>query len=142
MSEPLQQLLAAWGVSVEATGIVIVDHGSRVERSNELLNDVVDRFRAQMDWSIVEPAHMELAEPTIADAFAACVRQGAKLVVVHPYFLLPGRHWREDIPRLAAAAAADHEGVQIVVTPPLGIHDLMSEIMQDRIVERLRDRRS
>lgn len=142
MSEPLQQLLAAWGVSVEATGIVIVDHGSRVERSNELLNDVVDRFRVQMEWSIVEPAHMELAEPTIANAFAACVRQGAQLVVVHPYFLLPGRHWREDIPRLAAAAAADHEGAQFVVTPPLGIHDLMSQIMQDRIVECLRDRRS
>ena len=37
---------------------------------------------------IVEPAHMELAEPSIATAFARCVERGATTVVVFPYFLL------------------------------------------------------
>ena len=37
---------------------------------------------------------MELAEPSIEQAFDKCVAQGATFVVVHPYFLAPGRHSR------------------------------------------------
>ncbi len=118
---------------VGATGIVIVDHGSRRAASNELLLEVVALYAAQAPYAIVEPAHMELAEPSIATAFQRCVARGAKFVVVHPYFLLPGRHWDQDIPRLAAEAANQHPGVRYLVTAPLGVHPLMSHIIQDRI---------
>ena len=94
------------------TGIVIVDHGSRVAESNDMLLRVVELFKARTDYAIVEPAHMELAEPTIGQAFARCVERGARLIIVHPFFLLPGRHWREDIPRLTREAAAQHAGVR------------------------------
>ena len=53
---------------------------------------------------IVEPAHMELAEPSLETAFDACVAAGATTVVIAPYFLGPGQHWDRDIPALAAAA--------------------------------------
>ena len=76
---------------------------------------------------------MELAEPSIATAFARCVERGATTVVVFPYFLLPGRHWNEDIPRLAAAAARKHPGVRYLVTAPFGLHPLMAEVMRQRI---------
>ena len=82
---------------------------------------------------------MELAEPTIDDAFRRCVGQGAELIVVHPYFLSPGRHWKEDIPRMAAAASANHGGVRHLVTAPLGLHSAMLEIIHTRIVERLEE---
>ena len=80
---------------------------------------------------------MELAEPSIATAFARCVEQGATLVVVVPYFLAPGKHWHEDIPRLAAEAAAPHAGVDMSVAPPLGLHPLMLEVIDERIAEAL-----
>ncbi|QDU57049.1 Sirohydrochlorin ferrochelatase [Aeoliella mucimassa] len=76
---------------------------------------------------------MELADPTVAQAFAACVEQGAKTVVVFPYFLSPGRHWSQDIPRLAAAAAAEHPGVSHLVTAPLGLHSLICDVISERI---------
>ncbi len=76
---------------------------------------------------------MELAEPSIETAFDRCVQQGASLVVVHPYFLLPGRHWDQDIPRLAAAAAERQEGVSFLVTAPLGLHPRMADVIQQRI---------
>ena len=82
---------------------------------------------------IVEPAHMELAEPSIATAFDRCVTRGAKTVVVFPYFLLPGRHWHDDIPRLAAAAAQTHPGIRYLVTAPFGLHPLMNDVIRDRI---------
>jgi sirohydrochlorin ferrochelatase len=114
-------------------GIILVDHGSRREESNALLLDVVRDFAASSGYEIVEPAHMELAEPSIATAFARCVERGATTVIVYPYFLLPGRHWNDDIPRLAAAAAAKHPGVRYLVTAPFGLHPLMAEVMQQRI---------
>src|SRR4051794_9065814 len=114
-------------------GVILVDHGSRREESNALLLDVVQDFAANSGFEIVEPAHMELAEPSIATAFARCVERGATTEVVFPYFLLPGRHWNEDIPRLTAAAAAKHPGVRYLVTAPFGMHPLMAEVMQQRI---------
>ena len=90
------------------TGVIIVDHGSRLAESNQMLERLAKMFgeRFADRYQIVEPAHMELAEPSIATAFARCVERGATTVVVFPYFLLPGRHWNDDIPRLAAAAAS------------------------------------
>ena len=64
---------------------------------------------------------------------------GARRVGVVAYFLAPGRHWREDIPALAAAAAAQHQGIPFVVTPPLGLHPALVEIMHARIAEGLAD---
>ncbi len=114
-------------------GVILIDHGSRRDASNQLLLEVVALFRAQNDYRIVEPAHMEIAEPSLATAFERCVRQGAELVIVHPYFLLPGRHWDEDIPALAATAARDYPGIRYLVTSPLGLHPLMAEIIRTRI---------
>jgi sirohydrochlorin ferrochelatase len=78
---------------------------------------------------------MELAEPSIATAFGRCVEQGAMLVVVFPYFLGPGRHWSEDIPRLAADAASPYvgRGVRHLVTAPLGLHPLVLEVIDARV---------
>jgi sirohydrochlorin ferrochelatase len=114
-------------------GVILVDHGSRRDESNAMLLDVVREFQASSGFAIVEPAHMELAEPSIDTAFDRCVAHGATTIVVFPYFLLPGRHWNEDIPRLAAAAAQRHPGIRYVVTAPFGLHPLMSEIMRQRI---------
>ena len=116
-----------------ATAIIIVDHGSKRAESNEMLEQFVDVFRSQSSFMIVEPAHMELAEPSIATAFDRCVQRGAKRVVVSPYFLLPGRHWHQDIPALAAAAAAKHPGVDYLVAAPIGLHPLMAQVIQSRI---------
>ena len=116
-----------------ALGVIIVDHGSRRDESNAMLLDVVRNFAEATGMPVVEPAHMELAEPSIATAFDRCVERGARTVVVFPYFLLPGRHWSDDIPRLAAAAAKKHTGVRYLVTAPFAMHPLMAQVIQQRI---------
>lgn len=114
-------------------GVVIVDHGSRRKQSNDMLLEVVRRYAKHSRYRIVEPAHMELAKPTIAMAFDRCVARGARAVVVMPYFLLPGRHWDKDIPRLAAAAASKHPDVPFLVSAPIGLHPLMDDVIDARI---------
>lgn len=114
-------------------GIVIVDHGSRREDSNRMLEEFVKRYAAFSGQPIVEAAHMELAEPSIATAFGRCVARGARRVVVAPYFLLPGRHWDQDIPNLTAAAAREHPAVEYLVAAPIGLHPMMLNVVQARI---------
>ncbi|CAN6574990.1 unnamed protein product [Malus baccata var. baccata] len=117
----------------DGDGVIIVDHGSRRKESNLMLNEFVSMFREKTGYPIVEAAHMELAEPSIRDAFSSCVEQGANRVVVSPFFLSPGRHWNQDIPSLTAEAAKEHPGVSYIVTAPLGLHHLLVDVLNDRI---------
>ncbi|KAL8266389.1 hypothetical protein R6Q59_003733 [Mikania micrantha] len=114
-------------------GLIIVDHGSRRKESNLMLNEFVAMFAEKTGYPIVEPAHMELAEPSIRDAFRLCVQQGANRVIVSPFFLFPGRHWHQDIPSLTAEAAKDYPGVSYMITAPLGLHPLLMDVVDDRI---------
>nr|KJB11538.1 hypothetical protein B456_001G264200 [Gossypium raimondii] len=116
----------------EKDGVIIVDHGSRRKESNLMLNEFVAMFREKSGYPIVEPAHM-LAEPSIKDAFGLCVQRGANRVIVSPFFLFPGRHWYQDIPLLTADAARDHPGASYIITAPLGLHELLVDVMNDRI---------
>ena len=117
----------------KSTGIIVVDHGSRVAESNALLERIAKSFQDQSSYKIVEPAHMELAEPSIATAFTRCVEQGAELVVVSPFFLLPGKHWSKDIPDLTRAAAVAHAGVRFLVTAPLGLHPTLLDVINAQV---------
>jgi len=90
-----------------------------------------ERFAEQ--YSIVEPAHMELAEPSIASAYARCVERGAERIVVAPFFLGPGKHWTQDIPNLTAAAALQFPRTRYHVAPTLGIDDLILELLEKRV---------
>ncbi|XP_009334112.2 sirohydrochlorin ferrochelatase, chloroplastic-like [Pyrus x bretschneideri] len=127
----------------DGDGVIIVDHGSRRKESNLMLNEFVSMFRERTGYPVVVAAHMELAEPSIRDAFSSCVEQGANRVVVSPFFLSPGRHWNTvaqltinidgDIPSLTAEAAKEHPGVSHIVTAPLGLHHLLVDVLNDRI---------
>lgn len=116
------------------TGIIIVDHGSRRDESNAMLERVARLFaeRFSQRYSIVEPAHMEIAEPSIATAYARCVERGAERIVVCPFFLGPGKHWTQDIPRLTSEAAAKFPGTSYHVTPTLGTDDLILDLLDKR----------
>jgi sirohydrochlorin ferrochelatase len=115
--------------------ILLVDHGSKLREANEMLLAVAEAVARRSPGHHVEVAHMEIAEPTIARGFAACVAAGAREVTVHPYMLSPGRHATRDIPRLVEEAARAHPGVAWRVTEPLGLHDLIAEVVIERVRE-------
>jgi sirohydrochlorin ferrochelatase len=121
------------GSVADALGLVVVDHGSSREEANRWHEEFVRGWGPGGGYRVVEPAHMELAEPSIGSAFDACVSAGAETVVIAPYFLWPGRHWSEDIPALAAEAAARHPGVRYLVAAPLGAHPLLRDVVDERV---------
>ena len=115
------------------TAVILVDHGSARVEANELIEQLAERLRRDRPGTPVYVSHMDMAEPTIADAFARAAADGATRIVVHPYFLGPGRHSRLDIPRMVKQAAAAHPTVRAVVTEPLGLDELMTRLVWKRI---------
>lgn len=118
--------------------VLLVDHGSRRAEANAQLDELALRVAERLPGEIVRTAHLELVPPSVADGIDACVAAGAREVVIHPFFLAPGRHAAEDLPRLAAEGEGRHPDVSVRVGPPLGLHPLVVDAVVDRIEEALR----
>ncbi len=129
--------LQKMGLGPGRLAVIIVDHGSRYDESNQVVQHIVDEFRRQTGLSIVEPAHMDLAPPSLQQAFDRAAQQGAEMVIVFPFLLAPGMHWRRDIPQLASEAARSHPGLRFLVAEPLGSHPLLATIVTHRVEQRL-----
>ena len=97
-----------------------------------MLEGVADQVRKRAGESIVEVAHLEIAEPDIAKGIEACVKKGATQIVVQPYFLGPGRHSTEDIPAQIERAAENHPNVRIRIGETLGGHAALIDAILDR----------
>jgi sirohydrochlorin ferrochelatase len=108
--------------------VIIVDHGSRQPDANRTLEDVARLVQAQTA-NRVYVAHMELAEPSLGQAFDAAVSDGAGFIIVVPYFLSPGRHSQEDIPRMCEEAAARHPNVRWHCAAPIGLDKMMADLV-------------
>ena len=119
----------------EARAIVLIDHGSRRAEANQQLEELALKIRAREPQTIVQTAHLEIAEPDLDAAIDACVKAGARTIVIHPYFLGPGRHTSEDIPRLVAQAKVRHPEVLLRISAPLGIHDKLVDVVLERVRE-------
>jgi len=115
--------------------VLLVDHGSRRDEANAQLDELVDIVRARLPDHFVTAAHLELAPPSVAAGIDACVAALATEIVIHPFFLAPGRHSAEDLPRLAREGSARHPGVSIRVGPPLGLHPRLVDAVLERIGE-------
>lgn len=103
----------------EKFSVVIIDHGSRVKEANEALHKLCDKYALKSNLD-VEPAHMELAEPSIRSACEKCILKGSKTIICYPYFLSKGRHVTEDIPKLIEEVQRDHPTITITLCEPLG----------------------
>lgn len=115
------------------TGVVLVAHGSPVPAANADLFELVTLVRGRGDFATVEPAFLEGVRPSIPEGIGACIRQGARVVVVVPYFLLLGRHVAHDLPALIREAEQQHPGVEIVLGKHLADHPLIGDILLERI---------
>ena len=133
--DDLNQNLTSNQSTEKQIGILIVGHGSRREEANEDVREAARRIARRGPFACVEPAFLEIVSPNIEEGFAKLVRRGADHVIVHPYFLSPGRHTRGDIPLDVQAAASRHPGVTYQITEPLAAHPSVIDASIERIVE-------
>ena len=116
-------------------GVLVVGHGSRRPEANEDVREAALRIGKRGGFALVEPAFLEIEHPNIAEGFAQLVQRGARDIVVHPYFLSPGRHTRGDIPLEVSEAASRYPGITYRITEPLSAHPFVIEASVERIFE-------
>lgn len=126
--------------SEQKIGVIVVDHGSRRPEANKLLEKIVEDYKGVSGFDLVEPAHMELAEPSIAAAFGKCVEQGATFIICHPFFLARGKHVQDDIPTLMEEAASIFPGVEWAISEPLGVQSQIPLIMQAAVNDCIKEK--
>lgn len=129
---PIKTLVTVIVNGGKLKALLIVDHGSTVEDSNQMLLELAALVRKMRPGLLVHTAHLEVLEPSIAQGLNACVEDGATDVVVHPYMLAPGRHATRDVPRLVYEAAKQYPNVKVTVTGPLGLHEKVAEVILER----------
>ena len=110
--------------------ILLIDHGSVKSEANHMVSCMANLLQHVVGADvIVRHSHMELAEPSIAQGFAECVRAGATEVIAFPYMLSPGKHVTRDVPRLVGEAAREFPEVSYRVTGAFGVHEKLAELI-------------
>src|SRR5262245_51180353 len=117
------------------TALLLIAHGSRHDEANDDLLHVMTELRRRGEYSIIEASFLELAEPDINAGGARCVEQGAKRVVLVPYFLSAGVHVRHDLATARQHLAERFPQVEFRLAEPLGRHPLLIDVVAERVDE-------
>jgi len=112
--------------------VVVVAHGSRAETANEAHLVLVDALAQAVDVPVT-PGFLELATPSIPDAIDRAVAAGASTVLVLPYFLHPGRHLSDDLPRIISEANTRHPDRVIRLLESFGADPALTQILAEQV---------
>jgi len=121
--------------SSDQTAVLLIAHGSREPAANEDLLGLAGRLAASGTYPMVEACFLELTEPDIPAGGERCVVQGAKRVLLVPYFLSAGVHLRRDLTAARDELSRRHPGVEFRLGAPLGPHTLLDQLVEMRISE-------
>jgi len=114
------------------TALLVMVHGSPRPIANAEMYRVVEVVKGRGAFPIVEVGFMECNEPTIPEAIATCVAQGATEVVAVPYFLHTGKHVADDLPTLIEEAIAIYPEVTFRMGDYLGQSERLTDILEER----------
>jgi sirohydrochlorin ferrochelatase len=114
--------------------VILIGHGSRAFGADDDMEKIAAGLRAKLG-GIVSTCRMSGRGIPFDEAFDQCVRQGAKSVIVLPYFLHFGVHLREDIPEILRENGRKHPDVRLVLGKHLGYDDALVTLVAKRIGE-------
>ncbi len=117
--------------------IILVDHGSRLPAAAAALAEVAN-MASEILGLEVHTAHLEIGSPTLEQAIEELADKRPAGIIICPYFLAEGKHSKQ-IAAIAAAAAARHKGISILVTKSLGPEKLLAYVIVSRIGSSLMD---
>jgi sirohydrochlorin ferrochelatase len=140
----LQQIESQAGNTPPST-IVLVDHGSPTPQVTAVRNYLAAELQARLDpASQLQQAVMERRDGAtydfngelLQDVLEAAAMQSPQApIILSLLFLSPGRHAGKggDIVQICAGVKQRHPGTEIRITPLVGQHPLLIEILHDRL---------
>ena len=115
------------------TGIVVFTHGSRPKAANDMEVRFVESLRRRLGTPLIEPAFMEISDPTIPDAIEKLVAAGCTHIFGYAFFLVSGRHLSQDIPAIFDRALKNHPGITYEITEPLMDDPELIHLVENRL---------
>jgi sirohydrochlorin ferrochelatase len=111
--------------------LLLVAHGSRRSQSNDEVTVLAGTLKKGCagQYTIVHTAFLELATPLIPEGVRQCAEDGAKSIVILPYFLNSGRHVTEDIPKIISESQSLYPHIDITIASHLGKSDQMINLL-------------
>ncbi len=121
--------------------LIIIGHGSPLKEANNL--KAVGRLLHSAlhngcKKDCVSVAYLQFGKPDLRECIRTAVDDGARKIIIHPYFLTSGMHVTKDIPMIIEEAKGLYPHVEFLYTEPLGFHERLVEIIKDRIKGYLR----
>jgi sirohydrochlorin ferrochelatase len=113
------------------TAVIILGHGSRGNGNDAAIKRVVEAIKMSRSREIVEYAFLQYVQPTPDEALDRCIKQGAKEIVIVPFFMQAGAHVTKDIPDFLYKSRTQHPECIIRSTDYVGAHPLMTQIVMD-----------
>ncbi len=122
------------------TGVVVLAHGSRGNLGSKAVTEALDRITNGLKVLLspgveIIGGAMQFNHPDLEEAAGSLIARGAKLIVVAPYFLFPGRHVIEDIPEITKRLKSSYPEVEFALADNLGLNESFVELMAKRITE-------
>lgn len=114
-------------------GVLVIGHGTRDPRGVAEFLETTRLLAARLAPLPVEPAFLELAQPTIAEGWRRLVARGPSSVLVSPLLLFAAGHAKRDIPAAVAEAASEFPAMTFRLVPHLGCHPALIERSADRV---------
>ncbi|MCG8649154.1 MAG: sirohydrochlorin chelatase, partial [Pirellulales bacterium] len=113
--------------------VILVGHGTRDEEGTRQFFELSQRLAQRLAPAAVQPALLEFQQPTIAQAWASLVEQGATHIHVAPLLLFAAGHAKQDIPETVRACQAKTPHVSFDQARPLSRHRSMIDLVIERI---------
>lgn len=117
-------------------GILYICHGSRLKKACDEAIAFIEQCMKKNKNKITGYGFLELAVPTIEEAFERCVNRGATKIKVIPVLLLTAVHAKKDIPEALSRLHEKYPSVEIQYGRPIGVHSNMVDIVNERLWEK------
>ncbi|WP_281753378.1 sirohydrochlorin chelatase [Thermodesulfovibrio yellowstonii] len=121
--------------------IIIVLHGSLLNHTYELENFIKKLATAlKRKPEDVKYAFLQFGSPSLENSISHYIKENVKNIIVHPLFLLSGKHVNSHIPDIIKKFKQNYPDINITCTKPLGLHEKLIDIIIDIIKERIEER--
>lgn len=127
------------------TGVILLGHGSRREEANSEIREFAQIMQKEGEApggsedisgeALYKEAFLSFGDPDLGKAIDELVKSGVEKVLVTPLFLVTGNHIQRDIPEQMEEIASRYPEVKFILTPHLGVHHKLVEIVKERIKE-------
>ena len=111
------------------TALILFAHGARDPEWANPMRRVQAAIRLQVSDMPVELAFLEFLTPSLPDAVANLVKQGADKIVVMPMFIARGGHLKNDLPGIIDVLRSTYPNVDFSLGGAIGEDESVIQAM-------------